>query len=352
MNSDWKNYLLSKGAHLTESDGFRFKEENVSNLESATKDVICDLSQFNTLVVAGGDAAEFMQGQFTNDVMQVNKDHSQLNAFCNKKGRMIANFRLFEHQKNYFLSLRSELVDKSISHLQNYILRAQVAIQDVSDQLIHIGISGDNAAELLSPFIGDITQDVDSVSHNEDYIAILVAGPKPRYEVFCSLEHAKSFWQSLSTQAEIVNSNSWDYLNIQAGLPFIDSSSSEEFVPQMANMELINGVSFTKGCFTGQEIVARMHYLGKLKKRCYKVNIDSEVKPANGDKLYAENARAGQNTGMIIQSEKNPDSGYDALAVIQIADTDSNLFLNDADGPAVTVKQLPYAFESSANEDK
>lgn len=352
MNNDWKTYLLSKGATLSESDGFRFKEENVSNQESETKDVICDLSQFNTLVIAGGDAAEFMQGQFTNDVMQVSKDHSQLNAFCNKKGRMVANFRLFEYQKNYFLSLRSELVEKSISHLQNYILRAQVAIQDVSDQLIHFGISGDNATELLSPFIEDINQDIDSVSHNEDYIAIRVAGPKPRYEIFCSLQHARSFWQSLSTQVETVNSNSWDYLNIQAGLPFIDSSSSEEFVPQMANMELINGVSFTKGCFTGQEIVARMHYLGKLKKRCYKVNIDSETKPANGDKLFAENARAGQNTGMIIQAEKNPASGYDALAVIQIADIESSLFLNDAGGPVVTVMELPYTFEPSANEDK
>ena len=114
----------------------------------------------------------------------------------------------------------------------------------------------------------------------------------------------------------------------------------------MANMELINGVSFTKGCFTGQEIVARMHYLGKLKKRCYKVHIDTEDKPAAGDKLFAENARAGQNTGSIIQAGKNPESGYDALAVIQIADTESSLFLNNAEGPSVTVKQLPYSFDA------
>jgi len=153
-------------------------------------------------------------------------------------------------------------------------------------------------------------------------------------------------WQQVSQGAEVVSSSTWDYLNIQAGIPFIDANSSEEFVPQMANMELINGVSFTKGCFTGQEIVARMHYLGKLKKRCYKINIDTENKPETGDKLFAENARAGQNTGTIISVEKNPESGYDALAVIQIADTESKLFLNDADGPAVTVKELPYSFDS------
>ncbi len=356
MNTDWKNYLLSKGAELTEDAAFRFNEHAIDNQKAESRDIICDLSQFSTLVVAGDDAVNYMQGQFTNDITKVDEDHSQLDAFCNNKGRMTANFRLFKYQQNYFFSIRNNLVEQSIEHLKNYILRSQVVIQDVSEQLIHLGISGKNAEKLLSPFIEISNQMIDGVSFNDDYIAIRVAGTQagktPRYEIFCSLEHAKALWEAISTQAEALNSSSWDYLNIQAGLPFIDSHTSEEFVPQMVNMDLINGVSFTKGCYTGQEIVARMHYLGKLKKRCYKVFIDSEDKPATGDKLFAENARAGQNTGMIIQVEKNPESGYDALAVIQIADVESKLFLNDADGPAVTVKELPYQFEPSANQSK
>lgn len=356
MNNDWKNYLLSKGAELTESAAFRFDDDAADNQKAGNTDVICDLSQYSTLVVAGDDAIDFMQGQFTNDVKKVDEQNSQLNAFCNNKGRMTANFRLFNYQQNYFFSVRSDLVERSIEHLQNYVLRAQVVIQDVSEQLIHLGISGDNAEQLLAPFIEISNQNIDGVSFNEDYVAIRVAGEstdkKPRYEIFCSPEHAKTLWQAVSEKAEAVNSSSWDYLNIQAGLPFIDSHSSEQFVPQMVNMDLINGVSFSKGCYTGQEIVARMHYLGKLKKRCFKVCIDSEDKPAAGDKLFAENARAGQNTGMIIQAEKNPQSGYDALAVIQIADTESKLFLNDEDGPVVSVKELPYKLESSANESK
>jgi folate-binding protein YgfZ len=350
MNNDWKNYLLSKGATYTADASFHFNDEAADNQKAETTNIICDLSHFGLVVIAGDDAATFMQGQLTNDVNQVDVDNSQLSALCNNKGRMIANFRLFKHQQNYFLSLKKNLVEKSIGHLQNYILRAHVAIQDISEQLIHLGISGDNATELLSPFIENISQKTDSVSHNDNYIAVRVAGLKPGYEIFCSLEHAKFLWEKIAEQAEAVNSSSWDYLNIQAGIPYIDAASSEEFVPQMANMELINGVSFTKGCFTGQEIVARMHYLGKLKKRCYKVHVDTENKPHAGDKLFAENARAGQNTGVIIQAEKNPQSGYDALAVIQIADTQSRLFLNDADGPTVTVKELPYSFKASANE--
>lgn len=349
MNNDWKNYLLSKGAQHTEENAFRFDDDASSNLKADNTDIICDLSQFSTLVIAGDDATDFMQGQFTNDTEKVDDNNSQLNAFCNNKGRMIANFRLFRYQQNYFFSLKNTLVEQSIQHLQNYILRSQVAIQDVSEQLIHLGISGKNAEKLLSPFIEINNLEIDSVSQNENYIIIRAAdshGKSPRYEIFCSFEHATKLWEAVSTSAEAVNSATWNYLNIQAGLPFIDSNTSEEFVPQMANMDLVNGVSFTKGCFTGQEIVARMHYLGKLKKRCFKVHIASEDKPETGDKLFAENAKAGQNTGMIIQAEKNPESGYDALAVLQIADTESNLFLNDADGPVVTVKELPYSFNN------
>ena len=350
MNNDWKNYLLSKGAQLTDkelSSGlFRFNDEGEDNSKAMSTDVLCDLSHFSVIVIAGNDARTLMQGQFTNDVAKVSESNSQLSAFCNNKGRMIANFRLFENQQNYFLSMKNDLVERSIKHLQNYILRSHVAIQDISEQLIHIGLSGDNTTDLLSSFIDNINTEIDSISHNENYIAIRVAGLKPRYEIFCTLEHAKTLWDKVSQQAEVVNSSSWEYLNIQAGIPFIDANSSEEFVPQMANMELINGISFEKGCYTGQEIVARMHYLGKLKKRCYKVHIATENKPKAGDKLFAENARAGQNTGAIIEAGKNPESGYDALAVIQIADTESNLFLNDAVGPVVTVKELPYRFDS------
>ena len=142
-----------------------------------------------------------MQGQFTNDIEQVDEDHSQLNAFCNNKGRMLANFRLFKHQQNYFISLKQDLVESSIQHLQNYVLRAHVAIQDISEQLIHLGISGDNAVSLLTPFIENVKQDVDSVSHNDNYIAICVAGSqsnkKLRYEIFCSVEHTKIIWQKI-----------------------------------------------------------------------------------------------------------------------------------------------------------
>ena len=162
MNQNWQQYLQTNGVQNT--------DEAANNLKAENADIICELSSFNVLVIAGNDAASFMQGQFTNDVAAVNEENSQLSAICNNKGRMIANFRLFKHQENYFLSLKSDLVEQSITHLQNYILRAHVAIQDVSEQLIHIGISGEHATDLLLPFIKNINSEIDSITHNENYI--------------------------------------------------------------------------------------------------------------------------------------------------------------------------------------
>lgn len=188
MNTSWKNYLLQNGAKQDSKGLFVFSDGPTSTQLADdladNKTIICDLSHFSTVVLAGGDAAEFIQGQFTNDVNKVDEDNSQISAFCNNKGRMIANFRLFQHQQNYFISIKNDLIERSINHLQNYVVRAQVAIQDVSEQLTHIGICGNNADKLLSPFIDRLNTAVNSVSHNDDYIIIRVAGDIPRYEIF------------------------------------------------------------------------------------------------------------------------------------------------------------------------
>ena len=112
----------------------------------------------------------------------------------------------------------------------------------------------------------------------------------------------------------------------------------------MANMELINGVDFKKGCYTGQEIVARMHYLGKLKRRMYRVNIDTSQQPMPGDALYAEESKGGSATGTIVNAQQVADGSYDALAVIQITDAENQqLRLHDADGPEIKILELPYS---------
>ena len=254
----------------------------------------------------------------------------------------MANFRLFQLQQNYFCSIKNSLVAQSIEHLQRYILRAQVVIQDVSDQLIHLGLSGANAEKLLQPFLEINNHKTEDVSFNENYFAIRVAGAQPRYEIFCSFEHAQSLWNKISKQAEIVNGSHWEHLNIQAGLPFIDSKNSAEFVPQMLNMDLINGVSFIKGCFTGQEIVARMHYLGTLKRRCYRVKIQSGSRPETGDLLATETSAENQFIGRITNVCKTSSNEYEALAVIQIKSAENEKLFLAQKTSEIALLELPY----------
>jgi len=346
MIPDWNDFLTIDNDH--NADAAR------EHAQANKGDIQCHLSQYGLIVIAGPDAASFMQGQFTNDVMMVDSEHAQLNAFCNNKGRMISNFTLFQYQQNYFISIHKSLIDTTIEHLQRYILRAQVGIQDVTEQLVPMGISGKVAeqklAEMMQASAGTtLTNSQHSVSSNDNYIAIKTADEMHRYLVFSEMEKAQKLWSSLNDNVTTVHNSAWEYLNIQAGLPVISQNTQEEFVPQMANMELLNAVNFKKGCYTGQEIVARMHYLGKLKKRMYKVHIATDEHsqtPQAGDKVFAENARAGQNTGMLISAQPSPNGGYDALSVLQIADAQSALTLLDENGSAITVKPLPYSFET------
>jgi len=347
MALDWNDFLTID----TQNNANAAREHALAS----EGNIQCHLSQYGLIVVAGPDAASFMQGQFTNDVTEVDSKHAQLNAFCNNKGRMISNFTLFQYQENYFISLHKDLINTTIESLQRYILRAQVAVQDVTAQLVPIGISGETAVKKLTEVMQTsdgtkLTNSPYSVSANDDYIAIKTADDMPRYHVFAEMEKAQKLWSSLSNEVTTVHNSAWEYLNIQAGLPVISQNTQEAFVPQMANMELLNAVNFKKGCYTGQEIVARMHYLGKLKKRMYKVHIatnDNSQIPQAGDKVFAEHARAGQNTGMLISAQPNPNGGYDALSVLQIADAQSSLTLLDENGPTITVETLPYSFEKN-----
>ncbi len=353
MNTQWNQFLTENDVNL---NTIKTQNQSAGTSFAGDTDMLCDLSAYGLIVIAGSDAMTFMQGQFTNDVSLVNARTGQLNAVCNNKGRVIADFILFQYQQNYFLSLHHSMVETVIEHLQKYIVHAQVAIQDVSDQLVHLGICGKQAcnklAELLqidaATFFNKTADNKQpcAVYASDDYIVINNTDIQARCHVFAQTENAQTCWQQISEFATPVQANAWEGLNIQAGLPVITKVTSEAFVPQMLNLELLGGVSFKKGCYTGQEIVARMHYLGKLKKRMYKIFIDAaETSPPRpGDKIFAQQASAGQNTGMLVNVQPAVNHGFEALAVIQIADSQSALKLHDANGPAIKLETLPYSF--------
>ena len=351
MQTDWQNFLTQYGAIITNGRVIDFDTEHKA-AQSKDSNIICDLSHYAVLAVQGEDAVEFLQGQFTNDVTKVDDQHSQLNAYCNNKGRMLANFRVFSSQGTIFITLPQEMSDTVLGRLQQYVLRAQVAMGDVSDSLLRIGVYGEQATAALEAHLGALPASSDDVVQYDNAIVICCAG-KHQFELYATPQHMPEHWQALSTAASAVGADYWELLNIRAGIPVITAATSEAFVPQMTNLELINGVSFTKGCYTGQEIVARMHYLGKLKQRMYHINIDSKTVPAAGDTLSAENAKATQEVGAIISAQLSENNQIEALAVIQNSYArEGKLKLGSPDGPDVKLLDLPYALESESQAMK
>jgi folate-binding protein YgfZ len=231
-----------------------------------------------------------------------------------------------------------------------YVLRSKVTLEDASDALMGIGASGNKMVDLLGDIAGKVPEKVDESIDYKDYTIVRIAGTTPRFEIYGLLEAMKKLWQALDVHATPVGASVWELLNIQAGIPVITARTIDAFVPQMANMQLINGVSFTKGCYPGQEIVARMHYLGKLKRRMYRIGFDTHEKPESGTPLVTDTSTESQDIGTILSTQANPDGNFEALAVIQVNDAENSMLkLGDAKGPEVTVLDLPYSFDDQVN---
>lgn len=351
MKHEWKDFLQNAGAEFEEDCVATFGNPERERRIAHTGDLFCDLSHFGIIAAYGEDTAEFLQAQFTNDINQVDEAHSQLSALCSPKGRMLCNFRIFRREQTYYLALPYELLEAALSRLRMFVLRSRVTLEDASDALMGIGASGNKMIEHLGDIVGKLPENIDESIEYKDFTVVRVAGAIPRFEIYGLLEPMKKLWQSLDVHATPVGANVWELLNIQAGIPVIKAGTIDAFVPQMANMHLINGVSFTKGCYPGQEIVARMHYLGKLKRRMYRIGFDTHEIPETGTSLVTETSTESQDIGTILSVQQNPDGNYDALAVIQTKDAESSkLKLGDAKGTEVTVLDLPYSYDDQATE--
>jgi folate-binding protein YgfZ len=173
--------------------------------------------------------------------------------------------------------------------------------------------------------------------------ATLIRLPADRFEIVVPVEKSATILDALGNEAAQAGHEVWDWLDIRAGIPVITPATQEEFVPQTVNLDLIGGVSFTKGCYPGQEIVARMHYLGRLKQRMYLAHIGSDAAPRPADRLYSADM-GEQSSGMIVNAAPAAQGGYDVLAVMQITTIEggNTVHWKIPDGPALAFLALPY----------
>ena len=340
MNSQWKAFLASRAALLDAEENVRFQNAPVE-----ADCALMDLSQLGLVAVSGPEAASFLQGQLTNDVPALTATASQLGSHCSPKGRMLASFRVFMIDETIYLQLPRPKVDAMVKRLRMYLLRTKATVEDASDLLCPIGVAGECALSVLEALVDAVPQQDDALTRSGDAVVMRVPGPVPRFEILGPPSAMETLWDGLAKSATLVDADFWALLNIRAGIPCVFPETSDAFVPQMANLQLLGGVSFKKGCYTGQEVVARMQYLGKLKRRMYRALVSVENPPLPGDTLHCPSRSSGQATGKIVDARVNIDGDYEVLAVVEIeAAENGKVRLDGPKGPLLYFSKPPYGF--------
>lgn len=299
--------------------------------------VICDLSHLGLLQVQGLDALTFLQGQVTNDVKELNGHNAHYSGYCSPKGRLLALFLAFSHHDHVHLQLPKELIEPISKRLKMFVMRSKVEIKDVSDQIIKIGLNGPKATALLSSIFSQTPQIEYELVSLENVAILKLPGTQPRYEIFTDIGNAPTIWNALLQEAKPVGAACWEWLEIQAGIPDVTLKTQEAFVPQMLNLDLLGGINFKKGCYTGQEIVARTHYLGTVKRRTHLAHLNASSPPNAGDDVLNS---ADEIVGKIVRSASSPVGGYDVLAELRLESVEAGQLL--IDGNIIEIKPLPY----------
>ena len=327
----WQTFLASRPGQGLEPD-------IPSDITAAA---ICDLSHLGLLRVSGEDAADFLQGQLTNDVTQLTDSHSHLSAYCTPKGRVLALFRALRRDDAFILQLPREILAPIQKRLGMFVLMAKVTLEDVSDELAHFGIIGTDSIQRLENHFATLPNEENTVVHQKDLTLIRHPGAIPRYQVIGPIETVQSLWLALEGETSRVSAQTWSLLDIRAGIPHVYLNTQESFIPQMLNLDAIDGVSFTKGCYVGQEVVARMHYLGKQKRFMYRATVETDQALQAGDRLFSPSSRSEQGAGTVVDLQ-HVNSGYELLVVLENDAAETNDVRVSENGPTLEIKNVPY----------
>jgi len=357
MNKEWQDKLTSFGATVDSDGNVSFADEpgasGVQEFGSAINDTarLVDLSPMAVVDVTGPDAKAFLQAQVCNDLTSLSGSDIQINGYCTPKGRLLALFTVFVHEDGYRLLLPEGVAEAFSKRLQMFVMRAQVNINFCADVicsgLVFNGAARPDAAFLpagmpiLPPSALQVSQneqmqiirwhDAPSVTLPEKQVESM----QQRYLCIADQDTMSLLWQSDAFQHR--SFSYWRWGDINAGIPSVYASSTEQFIPQMLNMQLINALSFKKGCYPGQEIVARMQYLGKLKKHMKHLRVpDATDAPAPGEVLTTD---SNNNAGQVVDAVVD-EAGLNLLAVVNIETQIEALKLGDL---GLVEAQLPYS---------
>jgi len=299
---------------------------------------VVDLSHNALISVAGDDATAFLHGQLTSDVQALPVGGAQWSGWCSPKGRLLATFLLMRRADGYLLLLPAEIAASVAKRLAMFVLRSKVKIEDASPRLARIGLVGEGAAALVARHWGVAPA---AMASTEKDGATCVALETDRFVAIVPATAAAPLLERLAGGAARGGVDDWERASIRAGIATIVAATQEAFVPQMANFDLVGGVSFTKGCYPGQEIVARTQYRGAVKRRMALAHIDGTERPAPGESVFSA-AFGEQAAGTIVNAAPAAEGGFDSLVVAQVESLDrDDLRWKSPQGPALHIRAKP-----------
>lgn len=295
------------------------------------------LPELGIVSVSGADAVPFLQTQLTSDVARLQADQMQLSGYCTPKGRLLATFHLWRSGETVFLRMPREVIASMVRRLSMFVLRAKAKVSDVSDQWMTHALLGTDAACALVD-AGLTLPELPYVSSTSADLRVDRVLPTPSgLQRFLLTQSAGA--QLPLSGTEHARPDRWWLSEIEAAVPTVFAATQEKFVPQMINFEVLGGVDFKKGCYPGQEVVARSQYLGKLKRRMNVAHVDAANVQAAAD-VFA--AGSQQPVGTVVMAAPSA-AGSELLFEAPLERTETGLHLHSAGGPRLTVRPLPYA---------
>ena len=294
-------------------------------------DLIADLSHFGLIEVKGEEASKFLGSMLTGDVRLVSETLGQFTSWCDGKGRIQATFWLFLRDGAYYLLLPAAILPGVIARMKMFLLRSKASITDASGTLARIGLSGVRIEETLGSVLPEQRGGIAVV----DGCTLIALGgePRPRWLAVGSPPAVIALWEKLAAAARPAGAGAWALLDILAGIPHVAIETAGEFIPQMLDLEALGGLSYKKGCYPGQEVIARLHYRGQLKRKVFLAYSDAPDVPAPGTRLYRPGFE--ESVGLVIAAAKDGRERAVALLAVVVIEQKAlgGIHLGDAEGP-------------------
>jgi len=341
LAQDWQNFLSQQGA--IHSAGIISAFGETPSDYPQRNATLTDLGDLGVLALEGVDSKRFLQGQSTSDSEQLNDSTALPGAICNAKGRMLTSYYAVEPKADTVLLLMHRpLVATTIDNLGKYAAFFKTTLSNASTEYRLLGISGPDCEALLEGHFETIPTVLNQLYRSENQLLLRISAQQ--FLVIVTVETAEGLWQKLAADFTPTGIGYWQLQSIRAGLAQVRTEIFEQFVPQMLNLQATGAVNFKKGCYTGQEIVARMQYLGKLKRRTYRVILTDIKPPPAGIEIYA--SADNKLVGSVLMAAPADDKNTEMLAVLHEEQADASSFIIAGETVAASIAALPYSLTS------